>query len=210
MNGTIAMRLIVNHIGRRIFHFACATAEVVDKVDSFSVQHSEKEDNGPIFSITQLRCQLWGLALNFPQIVLLFGAMAYSYTHRVQFYETDEMGIVHHSNYLRFCEEARVGWAHSHGLIDYQKKGSASLFAVYETRVKHVKPAVFGDDVRIDVQARAQGVRIQLQYRLTVANQIVALAETVHVPLDSQLKLIRPPEAVKKIMEKESWNETWL
>jgi acyl-CoA thioester hydrolase len=134
----------------------------------------------------------------------------YSHTHRVQFYETDEMGIVHHSNYLRFCEEARVGWAHSHGLIDYQKKGSASLFAVYETRVRHIKPAVFGDEVTIELQARGQGVRIELQYRLSARGHLVALAETVHVPLDAQLKLIRPPAAVKKILEKESWTETWL
>lgn len=134
----------------------------------------------------------------------------YSHTHRVQFYETDEMGIVHHSNYLRFCEEARVGWAHSHGLIDYQKKGSASLFAVYETRVRHVKPAVFGDEIKIELQARGQGVRIELQYRLTARDQVLALVETVHVPLDAQLKLIRPPAAVKAILEKESWTETWL
>ena len=30
------------------------------------------------------------------------------YSHRVQYYETDRMGIVHHSNYVRWMEEARV------------------------------------------------------------------------------------------------------
>ena len=30
------------------------------------------------------------------------------YNHRVQYYETDRMGIVHHSNYVRWMEEARV------------------------------------------------------------------------------------------------------
>ena len=29
------------------------------------------------------------------------------YTHKVQYYETDQMGIVHHSNYIRWFEEAR-------------------------------------------------------------------------------------------------------
>ena len=29
--------------------------------------------------------------------------------HKVQYYETDGMGIVHHSNYIRWFEEARVG-----------------------------------------------------------------------------------------------------
>ena len=30
----------------------------------------------------------------------------YSYKHKVKYYETDKMGITHHSNYIRFMEEA--------------------------------------------------------------------------------------------------------
>ena len=30
------------------------------------------------------------------------------YTHKVHYYETDKMGIVHHSNYIKWLEEARV------------------------------------------------------------------------------------------------------
>lgn len=30
------------------------------------------------------------------------------YLHKVQYYETDKMGIAHHSNYIRWMEEARV------------------------------------------------------------------------------------------------------
>ncbi len=30
------------------------------------------------------------------------------YIHKVQYYETDKMGITHHSNYIRWMEEARV------------------------------------------------------------------------------------------------------
>ena len=29
------------------------------------------------------------------------------YRHKVQYYETDGMRVVHHSNYIRFMEEAR-------------------------------------------------------------------------------------------------------
>ena len=32
------------------------------------------------------------------------------YQHTVQYYETDKMGIVHHSNYIRWMEEARVAY----------------------------------------------------------------------------------------------------
>jgi len=134
----------------------------------------------------------------------------YTHQHRVQFYETDEMGIVHHSNYLRFCEEARVGWAHARGLIDYQKKGSASMFAVYETRVRHLKPAFFGDEIEVQLEAKSEGVRIHIQYRLNARGQTLAVAETTHVSLDTNLKLTRLPSAMKQILEKEQWTEIWL
>ena len=33
-----------------------------------------------------------------------------TYRHEVKYYETDKMGITHHSNYIRFMEEARIDW----------------------------------------------------------------------------------------------------
>ncbi|KYG61306.1 esterase [Bdellovibrio bacteriovorus] len=131
--------------------------------------------------------------------------------HKVQFYETDLMGIVHHSNYLRFYEEARVGWAHAKGLLDYQKPGSASQFAVYETQVRHIKPTFFGDDLEIEVQGRTEGNRIVLQYRLRGRNkEICSLAKTVHVALGPDLKLQRLSAEMKAAAESDSWTETWL
>ncbi|MFM6928139.1 MAG: acyl-CoA thioesterase [Bdellovibrio sp.] len=131
--------------------------------------------------------------------------------HKVQFYETDLMGIVHHSNYLRFYEEARVAWAHSKGLLDYQKPGSASHFAVYETQVKHIKPTFFGDDLETEIQARIQGNRLIFQYRLRGRNgDVCSVAQTVHVSLGLDLKLQRLPADMKAVVEKESWTETWL
>lgn len=131
--------------------------------------------------------------------------------HKVQFYETDSMGIVHHSNYLRFFEEARVAWAHSKGLLDYQKPGSASQFAVYETQVKHLKPTFFGDDLEIDVQGKSEGNRFIFQYRLRGrSGEVCAVARTVHVALGADLKLLRMPADIKAAAESEQWTETWL
>ena len=33
--------------------------------------------------------------------------MIFKYIRKINYYETDRMGIVHHSNYIRFLEEAR-------------------------------------------------------------------------------------------------------
>lgn len=134
----------------------------------------------------------------------------YVHNHLVQFYETDLMGIVHHSNYLRFFEEARVGWAHQTGLIDYQKPESAANFAVVETRVRHVKACFFGDKLETDVEVRTTGLRVQFQYRLRVGTDVRAYGMTEHVALGKDLKLMRLPEPMKHALEKEKWTETWL
>ena len=42
------------------------------------------------------------------------------YEHKVQYYETDKMGIVHHSNYIRWMEEARIDFLSQIGW-DYKK-----------------------------------------------------------------------------------------
>ena len=143
-------------------------------------------------------------------------------THLVQFYETDLMGIVHHTNYLRFMEEARVAWAHQRGFIDYQKPESAAQFAVLETNVKHIKPALFGDQLQIFVEAKLLGqARIQFQYQIfkKVENKsipqtnsqsekvLVCSGTTIHVALDPQLQPMRIPKTMKTILENEKWTE---
>ncbi len=133
--------------------------------------------------------------------------------HKVQFYETDLMGIVHHTNYLRFFEEARVSWAHAKGMLDYQKPEAAAHFAVLETEVRHLLPAFFGDDLEIEIQAKMTGVRITFEYKMYCRSRSqgpVAQGRTQHAPLDSELRPIRPPDHIRLVFKEEPWIETWL
>ena len=50
------------------------------------------------------------------------------YEHKVQYYETDQMGIVHHSNYIRWFEEARVDVLDQIG-IGYKKMEEAGVIS---------------------------------------------------------------------------------
>lgn len=105
-----------------------------------------------------------------------------------------------------------MAWAHARGLISYQKPESASQFAVLETQVRHIKPARFGDAVDVAVQVRIQKLRITFEYKMTCAKtqEVLSEARTVHVALDKDLKVLRPPAEMKNILEKEKWIETWL
>ena len=119
------------------------------------------------------------------------------------------MGIVHHSNYLRFCEEARVSWCQKLGLLDDTKKSVFGL-VVYETRVKHLSPARYGDQIVIQVQGRVEKAKLILQYQILAEKRKLALAETTHCRLDENFKVLRFEKKLLAIMEKELWTEIWL
>ena len=74
-----------------------------------------------------------------------------AYRHTVQYYETDRMGIVHHSNYIRWMEEARVdylaqlGW----GLERLEAMGSVSPATYLDAKYKQT--TTFPDVISIQV-----------------------------------------------------------
>jgi acyl-CoA thioester hydrolase len=132
-----------------------------------------------------------------------------SYKRRIHVYETDLMGIVHHSNYLRFCEEARVEWFRANG-FDTLTQDEIFGLVVVETRVQHKRAIRYFDSLQIDLQIKSQGAKIMIQYRLYQEDKIFALAETIHCRIDQNFKVLRLDQKVTQLMEKEKWTETWL
>ena len=92
----------------------------------------------------------------------------HTYIHKVQYYETDKMGITHHSNYIRWMEEARVdfldsiGW----GYAKLEQDGILSPVTGVECQYKH--PTTFHDEVEITVTVEVfKGVRLVIGYTMT-------------------------------------------
>ena len=70
---------------------------------------------------------------------------------KVRYYETDQMGIVHHSNYLKFFEFARIEWLEKLK-IPYQKiEKNNIILPVVNCELKFLKPLVFGDTFHVKV-----------------------------------------------------------
>lgn len=89
------------------------------------------------------------------------------YIHKVQYYETDRMGITHHSNYIRWMEEARidflnaVGW----GYEAIEAMGIISPVTSVECRYKNT--TTFADEVYIEVWvAEFKGVKLKICYSM--------------------------------------------
>ena len=73
--------------------------------------------------------------------------------NKVRYYETDQMGFVHHSNYLKYFEMARIDWFDSLGIrYDHLEKKNIWL-PVVECSVKYINPLFFGDEFEIQINS---------------------------------------------------------
>ena len=119
--------------------------------------------------------------------------MSYIYERKINYYETDRMGVVHHSNYIRYLEEARVEWLEALDMLfDLLEKNKITIpvLGVNCTYKHHV---TFGDTILIKTYAKEYtGVRMTIGYEITDKKNgnIVLTGETKHCFTDSNLKPI--------------------
>ena len=110
------------------------------------------------------------------------------YKHTVQYYETDKMGITHHSNYIRWMEEARVAFLAEigYGYDKLEEDGIISPVIGIACDYKHA--TTFADVVTIDVHVQEfKGVRLKLRYIMTnEAGDTVCEAYSEHCFLNEE------------------------
>ncbi len=133
------------------------------------------------------------------------GKEEYFYERTVNYYETDKMGVVHHSNYIRFLEEARCYWLEA---IDMpyellEKEGvNIPVIGVNCTYKNHV---TFGDTILIIPYVKDySGVRMTVGYNVINKsnNQTVIIAETKHCFTDKNLRPINLKKYKKEFSDK--------
>lgn len=116
------------------------------------------------------------------------------YERKVNYYETDRMGIVHHSNYIRFMEEARIQLLENLGMPYDQMEEAGVLIPVLSVSCEYRKPFQFGDTMQIQVfPISFNGIKWKLGYRIyeKETGELHTTGETGHCFLDKNRKLLR-------------------
>lgn len=119
--------------------------------------------------------------------------MSMSYQHKVHYYETDRMGVTHHSNYIRWMEEARVAYLSDRGW-DYERLESLGVISpVIAVQCQYIKTTTFSDVVTIEVGVEEfRGVKLKLKYEMKNKDgETVCEARSEHCFLDSSGAPIR-------------------
>ena len=133
------------------------------------------------------------------------------YTHKVNYYETDKMGITHHSNYIRFMEEARVDFLSQIGFPFYKIEEEGIISPVIRVEYSYRKTTTFADVISIKVEVdKLSPVKLCLKYELTCNGEVCGIGKSEHCFLNQEGRPVivekEKPEffnALKNSMEKQ-------
>ncbi|MDO5387688.1 MAG: thioesterase family protein [Clostridia bacterium] len=121
------------------------------------------------------------------------------YIRKVQYYETDKMGIVHHSNYIRWFEEARIAYMAERGYEYNKLEEKGIMIPVLGVSAVYKSGAKYGDTVRIRVQInKITAVKLSFSYEVTDndTGELRTTGTSDHCFVDNDFK----PCSIKKKM----------
>lgn len=130
------------------------------------------------------------------------GSLFHDVEFRVRYAETDQMGVVYHTNYLIWCEVGRTDFIRARGMsyADMEKAGVG--LAVSEMSARFHAAARYDDMIRIrttlaDVRSRG----ITFDYLITNAQtgQRLVTARTALISIDANGRPIALPAAVRAL-----------
>lgn len=122
---------------------------------------------------------------------------------RVRYAETDQMGVVYHSNHLIWFEVGRVELLRQLG-FSYRdmEREDGRFIAVAEAKCRYRAPIYYDEEIL--VRTRLKTVResvIKFSYELTRANNgtLLAEGETTHIVTDSTMKVAALPDKYLRV-----------
>lgn len=116
-----------------------------------------------------------------------------NYTRKVQYYETDMMGVTHHANYIHWMEEARIDFMQQLGFPYKKMEAEGILSPVRSVACDYRKSCTFGDEIQIRMSVESfNGVVMVIVYdMLNSAGETVCSARSEHVFLNREGRFVR-------------------
>ena len=127
---------------------------------------------------------------------------------RVRYAETDQMGIVHHANYLTWFEVGRSELCRARGFSYKEMEDETdALLVVAETYCRYKSPALYEDVLTIRTRVaemRSRSLRFVYEVYRASDDALLAEGETMHVVTDRGKKVRKLPEIYRnRLLDKE-------
>jgi acyl-CoA thioester hydrolase, YbgC/YbaW family len=108
------------------------------------------------------------------------------YQHEVKYYECDRMGVTHHSNYVRFMEEARIDWMDQLGYGFERMEAEGIVSPVIAISCNYKRSTTFKDLIEVEVKVSEMSeLKINFNYTMRVGGKVVCTASSTHCFLEA-------------------------
>ncbi|UII75578.1 acyl-CoA thioesterase [Flagellimonas sp. HMM57] len=125
-----------------------------------------------------------------------------SFSFRVRYVETDQMGVVYHGNYAQYLELGRVEWLRALGTTYRSMEENGIILPVISLQIKYKKSALYDDLITVETTIKKPPlVKIEFDYKIyNESQELLAEANTVLAFMDR--KTNRPVKCPNHILEK--------
>jgi len=127
----------------------------------------------------------------------------------VRYAETDQMGVVHHSVYPIYLEQARLDWLKRIGMHYQKMEDNGIILPLNKLSLEYKKSAIFGDHLEIDVSL-SNLPKATMIFDYTIKNQkkeLLTIAQTTLVFVNKHTKRpMRCPDHILTLIENASAN----
>lgn len=128
-----------------------------------------------------------------------------SYSFRVRYAETDQMGVVYHGNYAQYFEMGRVEWLRNLGLSYKFMEENGIMLPVVNLTLNYKKPARYDDLLTVTtIFKKQESVKIEFDYEIhNEAGELLTTGGSLLVFVDMKTgRPVSPPDYVlEKIKE---------
>jgi acyl-CoA thioester hydrolase len=131
--------------------------------------------------------------------------MKNTYIRNAKYYETDQMGIIHHSNYIRWLEEARMEMMHEYGVSYRKMEENGIICPVLSVSCQYRSMVHFDDTVEIKpFVTKYNGIKFDLEYEIhdLETGELRTTATSSHCFLNSSGRPISIKRECPEIHEK--------
>ncbi|MEL7268950.1 MAG: thioesterase family protein [Bacteroidota bacterium] len=128
--------------------------------------------------------------------------MANSFSFRVRYGETDQMGVVYHGNYAQYLEMGRVEWLRALGITYRSMEENGIMLPVISLQMNFKQSALYDDLLTVETRlVKTPSVKIEFDYTIrNEANVVLVEANTVLAFMDKKNK--RPIRCPAYILSK--------
>ena len=116
--------------------------------------------------------------------------------------ETDQMGIIHHSNYAVWFEAGRTDFFKKIGISYKEIESKGILLPLYEMNCKFIRPALYEDELIIKTSLKViTKVRIIFTYEVinNLDGKLLSLGETMHGWTNKALKPVNAEKIIPDV-----------